>query len=120
MDINTIRRATSLGTLGRVVDLAHQYAPGSYQVDCAFEMHGLRFRAQRFVRTDAGGACDVVHLFIAPPAGSGADGFDGDEFLRAIDRRRPNAVDQRALNLLAVAEVPAGDAAERFALLEAA
>lgn len=109
----------TLGTVGKRISLAAQYAAGSYQVDVTFKMYNLTFRAQRFVRTDlenlGGQRIDSVHLFIVPPDGS------FDEYVKTIDRANPCAVGARALELLGVAEtdIPA-DVEARFAQIELA
>lgn len=112
---------TTLGTIGNRVDLSHQYAAGSYQLDVHFMMDGLQFRAQRFVRTDGRG-CDNVDLYIKHES-SWCDDFvgrvRGELYLPEQQLLLASRVTARALHLLAVADatIPA-DTAERFAQIE--
>lgn len=113
---------TNLGTVGKRINLAAQYAKGSYQIDVTFKMGGNTFRAQRFVRTDrqnlGGQIIDSTYLFIVPPA----DAYEGyDEYVKTIDRALPCKVGARALHLLAVAECDYDSDMElRFAQMELA
>lgn len=104
---------TNLGTIGIIICLARQYAAGSFQVDVTFTMFGLQFRAQRFVRTDAHGACDSIYLFSVPPAGA----FEGyDEYLKTVAADDADPVARRARHLIAVAPSRRSrSASERFA-----
>lgn len=115
----TNNNSATLGNIGKVVDLSHMYATGSYQVKVSFEMFGLSFEATRFVRTDShnlgGATIDNVELYTKHESSWCSD------FLKMVDRANPCPASRRALALLAVAQcdVPA-DVSERFAQIELA
>lgn len=117
---NTAAVNGNLGTVGKVINHAATYAPGSFEVFVTFMMLGLQFEAHRFVRTDGACACDKVYLYIRHE-GSLVPGCT--DYVKTIDPSSANLsrVDIRALHLLAVActEIPA-DTAERYAAIELA
>ena len=105
---------TNSTTLGKVRDNSKTYAPGSHEVFVEFTMMGLRFKAHRFVRTDAC-PCARTYLYICP---------EGDwmtDLVKTITAESTNLsrVDHRALHLIDVAlsTIPACTG-ERYAAIE--
>lgn len=120
-DMNTTTNpatATNIN-LGKVRDNSFQYAAGSFEIRVKFTMFGLAFEADKFVRTDKGGPCDSIHLFIRH------DSCWMSDFVKCVDNLHPTnhcPVTREAARLIEVALAMAIDdgASERYAQIELA